>query len=158
MQYRGLAKAISLFAKDAGITKNVTPHIFRHSRITHALRGGMQETLAKRAFWGNETTPMIATYSHLVDDDADRAFARLAGVELPDQDNGPGAMSPVQCPRCLHINEPGAAACRQCGLLLTESAQADYERTLNALEQILSRPEGIALLLEVQARKANGLH
>ena len=43
----------------------------------------MQETLAKRVFWGNEDTNMITCYSHLVDDDADRAFAKLAGLTSP---------------------------------------------------------------------------
>ena len=83
LQYRGLAKALEKFRVAAKIEKPITLHTLRHSRITHALRGGMQETLAKRVFWGNEDTNMITCYSHLVDDDADRAFAKLAGLTSP---------------------------------------------------------------------------
>ena len=35
LQYRGFAKQLEKIAHRAGIPKHVTPHIFRHSRITH---------------------------------------------------------------------------------------------------------------------------
>lgn len=136
MQYRGLAKAVQNFAKDAGIKKKVTLHSFRHSRITHALRGGMQETLAKKAFWGNQSTKMIETYSHLVDEDVDNAFAALAGVDLgrTREDEAP---EPVQCPTCHKIMPPGSTFCARCGLALSQKARNDLDGALAELQSLL---------------------
>ena len=126
IQYRGVAKAVSNFVKAAGITKHVTLHSFRHSRITHALRGGMQETLAKKAFWGNQSTQMIECYSHLVDEDVDNAFAELAGVDLGHAHENE-APEPIQCSTCHFTNPPGARFCARCGITLTPSAIGDLE-------------------------------
>ncbi|WP_062400447.1 tyrosine-type recombinase/integrase [Methanogenium cariaci] len=40
LHYNNTAKHIRLIATRAGVTKHVTPHIFRHSRITHMLQQG----------------------------------------------------------------------------------------------------------------------
>ncbi|MDK2974916.1 MAG: integrase/recombinase XerD [Methanofollis sp.] len=126
LQYRGVSKAIHNFVKAAGITKRVTLHSFRHSRITHALRGGMQETLAKKAFWGNQSTNMIETYSHLVDEDVDDAFAALAGVDLG-RTHENEAPEPIQCPQCHFVNAPGIRWCGRCGIALTEEAVVEVD-------------------------------
>lgn len=151
LQYRGVVKSIQRFAQEAGITKKVTLHTFRHSRVTHALRGGMQETICKKVFWGNENTNMIATYSHLVDDDTDRAFAKLAGVELPDVGPKSEALTPIQCPRCTHVNPPGNLHCGKCGLALTEEAQAAYDTTVTRVEELLNSPNGPEVLMTAMA-------
>ncbi|MCK8519493.1 tyrosine-type recombinase/integrase [Methanoculleus sp. 7T] len=137
MQYRGLAKAVHNFAKAAGIKKKITLHSFRHSRITHALRGGMQETLAKKAFWGNQSTQMIACYSHLVDEDVDNAFAALAGVELPGSDQASESPEPVQCPTCHLVMPPGSQFCARCGLALSQKSRNDLDGALAELQSLL---------------------
>lgn len=154
LQYRGVAKSIQKFAKAAGIDKKVTLHTFRHSRVTHALRGGMQETICKKVFWGNETTNMIATYSHLVDEDTDRAFAKLAGVDLPDVGPKSEALTPIQCPRCTHVNPPGNQHCGKCGLPLTEEAQATYEAAMAYLEKKMVSTNGPELLMTAMMNMA----
>ncbi len=159
MQYRGLAKAVSNFAKAAGIEKKITLHSFRHSRITHALRGGMQETLAKKAFWGNQSTQMIATYSHLVDEDVDNAFATLAGVELPDSDRTNESPEPVQCPNCHLVMPPGSRFCGRCGMTLTVEAAETVNTVIKAAEAVVANPndpEALTILLEARAKMARG--
>ncbi len=157
MQYRGLAKAVSNFAKAAGIKKKITLHSFRHSRITHALRGGMQETLAKKAFWGNQSTQMIATYSHLVDEDVDNAFAALAGVELPVSGRASEAPEPVQCPNCHLVMPPGSRFCGRCGMTLTAEAAETVNTVIKAAEAVVANPndpEALTILLEARAKMA----
>jgi len=56
-----MSKVIKAAAKEAGITKNVTPHLFRHSRISHLLSEGMGETITKQICWGNQSTNMLKT-------------------------------------------------------------------------------------------------
>jgi len=144
MQYRGFSKAIEIFAQRAGIEKHITPHIFRHSRITHALRGGLQETIAKKTFWGNEGTDMIKTYAHLVDGDADQAFAKLAGVEIAEAGPG-GALEPVQCDQCHTINVPGACYCARCGRGLTEEARKEVDSLSADLRLVMAHEPGIVI-------------
>lgn len=144
LQYRGVAKAISNFVKAAGITKHVTLHSFRHSRITHALRGGMQETLAKKCFWGNQSTQMIECYSHLVDEDVDNAFAELAGVDLGHAHENE-APEPTQCPRCLFVNAPGIRWCGRCGLALTEEAVAEVDGISAEVRKLMANDPALLL-------------
>ncbi|WP_343089245.1 tyrosine-type recombinase/integrase [Methanocalculus natronophilus] len=132
VQYMGVRKAIKGFVQEAGITKKVTLHSFRHSRITHVLRGGMQETLCKKAFWGNQSTNMIECYSHLIDEDIDQEFARQAGIELEGKKES-GAPEPVTCPGCHTVMPPGSWFCNRCGAKLTQEAiksVADAEKVI----------------------------
>lgn len=159
LQYRGVSKAISNFVKAAGITKHVTLHSFRHSRITHALRGGMQETLAKKCFWGNQSTQMIECYSHLVDEDVDNAFAELAGVDLGYAHENE-APEPTQCETCHFINPPGSLFCCRCGLGLTpdvrdemEQAKRDVEKTQQYHSMIDTARARIAMEKERKAQE-----
>jgi integrase len=159
MQYRGLAKAVSNFAKAAGIKKKITLHSFRHRRITHALRGGMQETLAKKAFWGNQSTQMIACYSHLVDEDVDNAFAALAGVELPENDRANESPEPVQCSQCHTVMPPGSRFCARCGMTLSIEAAETLNAVVKAAEAVITNPndpEALTILLEARAKMARG--
>lgn len=152
LQYRGVAKAISNFVKEAGIKKHVTLHSFRHSRITHALRGGMQETLAKKAFWGNQSTDMIECYSHLVDEDVDDAFAELAGVDLGREKTNE-APEPIQCPGCHFVNPPGFTFCGRCGIALTPEAQQTAQGVLAELRVVAEENPAVALEVLQKLRK-----
>ena len=137
VQYMGVRKAIKGFAKEAGITKKITLHSFRHSRITHVLRGGMQETLAKKAFWGNQSTNMIECYSHLIDEDVDQEFARQAGIELAEERSS-GAPEPVTCPGCHTVMPPGSWFCNRCGAKLTKEAIKSVEDAEKVIERWLT--------------------
>lgn len=52
LQYNGLKKQLNLIAKRAGIEKHITPHIFRHSRITHLIQQKYPESVIKLMMWG----------------------------------------------------------------------------------------------------------
>jgi len=38
-------------AKRAGIERHITPHIFRHSRITHLIKENVSESVIKLMMW-----------------------------------------------------------------------------------------------------------
>jgi len=138
LKYQSISKNIQKFCRDAGIERKITPHIFRHSRVTHVLRRGMQETLCKKTFWGNENTDMLKVYSHLTADDAEKAFAKMAGVEIPEE-TVTGAMEPAQCPRCATINTPGSRFCATCGLALDDNALQSFELLTERVESAMMK-------------------
>lgn len=138
LQYQGLVKQLRIIAKNAGITKHLTPHVFRHSRVTHLLQKGVPESTIKMICWGNLETDMLKTYAHLCNGDIDRATAELNGIVPPDVAKKSHALDPKQCPRCYWVNPPTARSCRSCGLELTVEA---VEEKKSAMEQIWSDPE-----------------
>lgn len=138
LQYQGLVKQLRIIAKNAGITKHLTPHVFRHSRVTHLLQKGVPESTIKMICWGNLDTDMLKTYAHLCNGDIDRATAELNGIVPPDVAKKSHALDPKQCPRCYWVNPPTARSCRSCGLELTVEA---VEEKKSAMDQIWSDPE-----------------
>ncbi len=157
LKYQSIEKAIQGFCAEAGIQKHITPHIFRHSRVTHVLRAGMQETIAKKTFWGNINTDMVATYAHLTSDDAQDEFARLAGIEIPEREKAVSELQPVQCPTCHKVMPPGFRFCARCGLTLTAEAAESLNTVIRAAEAVIvnpNDPEALTILLEARAKMA----
>ncbi len=61
---------IRLYAEDAGITKTISPHTFRHTFATHLLEGGAN-LRAIQAMLGHESISTTEIYTHI-----DRSFLR----------------------------------------------------------------------------------
>ncbi len=141
--YAGLAKQLRIIAARAGITKHITPHIFRHSRATHMIRQGYGEAIVKKLLWGNLDSKMFSVYLHLVDSDVDRVVAEKAGVTPKDELSRSKALEPRQCPRCFTVNGPTLSFCGNCGLELTEEA---IDKVNQAKQQAELLPEYAALL------------
>lgn len=72
-------------SENAKITKNVTPHSFRHTSITRMMRNGMTNTQA-RAHTGHKSIKAFERYSHLISDDvADKVVESLSLNNKPQQ-------------------------------------------------------------------------
>ena len=119
-----LARSI---ARKAGISRNISLHLFRHSRITDLMKKGLSESNLKRMMWGNERTGMLATYGHLTDSDTDNALLALSGVRKAMVQESINV--PVICVRCNHINPGKTRFCGGCGMELSPEA-ADEKRKL----------------------------
>lgn len=65
LQYATVARRRQVIAKDADITKHITPHLIRNSRISHQIREGVPESVIKLTLWGNRATDMFQTYHSL---------------------------------------------------------------------------------------------
>ena len=121
-----MAMQIRRIAKRAGITKHLTPHLFRHSRITHLLREGASESVVKLMMWGSLNTDMLMTYAHLTGGDVDAEITRLYGLDTGKNEK-PARLEPRICPSCNLINPPGEDYCRGCMEALSPKAVADEE-------------------------------
>lgn len=134
LRYEGIALQLKKIAIRAGIQKNVTPHLFRHSRITHLLQKGYSETIIKKMMWGNIQSTMFATYVHLTDGDIDEEVLRKQGIHTQPKENT-RAMEPRQCIRCATINAPTDRFCSICGLPLTKEEERSMEQIQREIEQ-----------------------
>lgn len=125
LQYQGFVKQLKIIATRAGVEKKITPHIFRHSRITHLIREGYKESVIKKIMWGNLATEMFQTYAHLVDADIDDEIAAQNGIKPLEAKEKAECLEPRQCPRCFTVNPPTHDHCSKCGYALTLQAVED---------------------------------
>jgi len=147
LTYKYIRYRLSSIIEQAGIEKKVTPHIFRHSRVTNMLQQGYPESTIKNVCWGSLTSNMLANYGHLCNQDTDAAMARMAGVNLSDEEKRPETFRNKICPRCNHINNPGAISCEICGELIDKNTAIELEK---AKETIHNDARFIDMLHNIQ--------
>jgi len=147
LTWAAMAVQINRIAKRAGMTKHITPHLFRHSRITHLLREGASESVVKMMMWGSLNTDMLMTYAHLTGGDVDAEISRLYGLDTKRCEKS-ARLEPRICPSCNLINPPGEDYCRGCMEALSIQAIADEDairrfviKNPKAFRQFLDRIE-----------------
>lgn len=70
-------------AKKAGITKPMSPHKFRHAQATDMVKRGYNETIIRKKLGWTPTSPIIARYQHMNDEDVINATLEQAGTAAP---------------------------------------------------------------------------
>jgi integrase/recombinase XerD len=110
----------------AGITKHITPHLFRHSRITHMIGEGVSESVIKLIMWGSVNSNMLRTYAHLTGTEIEKEMRRVYGIEETNEDNK-SVLEPRICPNCHMIMPPVADYCSVCGENLANDAPANQD-------------------------------
>ena len=117
LKYDSIRYLLGRYFRRAGITKPFHPHIFRHSRATYVLANGiMNESQAKAYFGWTPDSDMLATYSHLIDQDANNAILRENNL-TPAQQRARD-LTPVECRVCGELNQPKTEYCQRCGAVL----------------------------------------
>ena len=156
MTYEGLSRLLSRIAAKARIKKDIYPHLFRHTRVTHLLAEGiLTESQAKRYFgWAPSSRILGEVYSHLTDQDANDAI--LAGLGLKTKLNETDKLKPSLCAQCRTANPADFRFCGKCGHALNTTAAIEYEeqkKDLDAelytsVENLLADPDGRKLFLK----------
>lgn len=149
-----VSSQLNRLARRAGIAKKVHAHIFRHSRITHLINQGMNESVIKMMMWGNLSTNMFATYAHICGNDIDREVPGQYGI-VRKEAKETTALEPVQCSSCLTVNAPGARYCTVCGQGLCDGGTVTQEQMST---DVLSNPELLKRLLNdlIEEKKRKG--
>jgi len=133
-QYPALAKRLRRIGAAAKIEKRITPHLFRHSRITHLINEGVNESVIKLIMWGDINTPMFQTYAHLTGKDIDREILKRYGIQQGREDPEVCvSLEPIQCPECQEVCGPGINHCPVCGNALTDTAKAAQKQKVDEL-------------------------
>jgi len=135
LQYQNMSKMIKIAATEAGIKKRVTPHLFRHSRISHLLSEGMGETITKQICWGNQSTKMLKTYAHISNETVMDAIAEKYGIVEKEEKKLVKVFEPQQCKRCLTVNTPTARYCSVCGIELSEEVKKQSDDLSNLITE-----------------------
>lgn len=117
MRYASISALLRRTFQRAGIKKPFHPHIFRHSRATFLLANGLMNEQQVKMYcgWTNDSN-MLATYSHLVDQDANNAILRENNLTPVQQKNQ--ELQPVLCRICNVVNPPRSEYCTRCSAVL----------------------------------------
>lgn len=73
---RNIRRMVSEYSKKAGITKNVSPHTFRHTFASDLLRATKNLRLVQKAL-GHEDLSTTMIYTHIVDSEFEDALKNL---------------------------------------------------------------------------------
>lgn len=122
LTHGAISKQLQRLKEKAGIERHITPHYFRHSRITHLIQQGVSESIIKLMMWGTINSQMFATYAHLTGKDIDREFFDLYGISEEQQERRKEkTLEPKICSYCNEICSPTSKYCSTCGQLLGSS-------------------------------------
>lgn len=117
LKYDTIRYLLGRYFVRAHIDKPFHPHIFRHSRATYVLANNIfHEQAAKQYFGWSPGSDMLATYSHLIDEDANNAILRENN--LTPQQQRTRELAPIQCRICQELNQARAEYCAKCGAVL----------------------------------------
>jgi site-specific recombinase XerD len=122
-----LNKTLMVTTKRAGIEKHFTPHVLRHSRITHLIQQGVNESVIKLMMWGSIDSKMFSTYAHLTGSEIDREINRLYGISNDELEATANRMLPKVCPHCKEVNSPVSKHCHICGESLDNEISTDND-------------------------------
>lgn len=124
-----------------GISKNLTPHMFRHSRATRDCTKYPTETFKRIMKWSPNSNAM-QHYLHLNSEDIEKQFAKVNNIEIDDIEEGVEWV----CPKCTFINGVCNDYCDKCNnpRVKTLKEQMYYEKE----EQFRLRSEFLGGLLE----------
>lgn len=73
---RNIRRMVSEYSKKAGITKNISPHTFRHTFASDLLRATKNLRLVQKAL-GHEDLSTTMIYTHIVDQELEDALKNL---------------------------------------------------------------------------------
>jgi integrase len=135
LNYNALRSLVIRLKTKAGITKRVYPHLFRHSRVTHLLAKGLiNEAQAKIYFGWTPDSKMLADYSHLVSQDANKAILAIYGINAKEEKH-----VERHCPRCHKVNPSDAKFCYYCSSILNETVAFEEQKEKSQIDNILNK-------------------
>ena len=136
MMYHSFVSIVKRAAKKAGIKKRIYPHIFRHSRATHAIvHGEFTSDGAKKIFGWCPDSKMLETYLHLTSADVKDKYLSTLGLGKKQEKS---TLNPKICPNCHHPNLFNASICENCRALLDADIGIEKDQRMLSMRKFLS--------------------
>lgn len=132
----GLKTIFDVILSNSNIDKKISPYYLRHSRITAMQREEIPDSVIKLQAWGSVRSNMLATYSHLVNNDVDRILLTRAGIVTEMEKENDDSLKSRQCPNCGKIHTPTTKFCDDCGTGLTKEAKDERQMSLNKVREL----------------------
>jgi integrase len=110
LSYHAFNKRLKKRCKQAGITKRVYSHLFRHKGITD-LAGKLKESESRIRHGWSRSSSMPSRYTHMNNEDVDNKMLQIMGVKKKDEEQ----QSPIiECQYC-HVKYPSDTTyCETC--------------------------------------------
>jgi len=104
LAYSSVLSMLRSLTREAGITKRIYPHLFRHTRATY-LSKFLPEAVVKEIMGWVQDSKSAARYVHLSGRDVDKALLRLYGVVM-DEDGKQKGLEALTGARFGKLNSP----------------------------------------------------
>ena len=132
--FSGLKHLMNTLKQRTGLSKELYPHLFRHSRATHLANQFTEQQLKQFLGW-TAGSNMAAVYVHLSQRDIQNAVLQAYGLETDTEDKE--ALEVCRCPRCKEINPMSLKFCGKCGMILDETLAKEQEEEKQAEKKAL---------------------
>lgn len=136
MDYSVVYSRLKMITRDAGITKRIHPHLFRHSRATLLAASQIGQAPFESQMGWIHGTKQTATYVHMAGTEQDAAVLKAYGIDV--QDHAPGEAKPKVCSRCNELNTSDATYCRKCWLPFDLKTALDQEKRVTTMTEALT--------------------
>jgi len=131
---------ISRTAERAGIKKNIYPHLFRHTKLTHMASDFSEQEMKIFAGWsGGSNMPQI--YVHLSDSDVGKKILEKKGILKEENRDIKDQLKPKRCidPSCGHLNPATTKFCAKCHRPLDIKTIMEIEEKIKVSDEVLTR-------------------
>ncbi|MFA5358094.1 MAG: tyrosine-type recombinase/integrase, partial [archaeon] len=109
--YSAVKRMLEHATQDAGIKKQVHPHLFRHSRASFLASKGMNESVLCSVFGWQIGSKQVRTYIHLSGQQVQSQLKeKVYGIKKPEEHQ----QEFLACSICGEINESLANECKNC--------------------------------------------
>lgn len=136
LSYDDLRMMLHRVWERSGLTKKISPHLFRHSAATRFAVEMPTQVFTKQMGWSSNK--MADNYTHLDTRGQITAILKAQGIEITEEElKKPVSKVARRCPRCHVINTGGARFCSNCGSpMKAEDFQKAEEERIKVMDAV----------------------
>jgi integrase/recombinase XerD len=132
----GVYQMLQVLRKRTGITKKISPHIFRHTTLTRYAKLGMNESQMRMYAGWTADSSMPEVYLHMTTDEVDDNRRALVAGQRIERKIEKSKLLPITCPRCHFVNDSNSLYCGSCWFPLTREI---VERDITLLDMLRTK-------------------
>jgi integrase/recombinase XerD len=138
--YYSYVRLLKKAVKDAGITKRVHAHMFRHTRASYLVAKGINQAVLESQLGWATASKTARVYINLKSDDIRKRMNELMGISEP-VESTQDSVKTITCPRCSHENPSYAKSCSQCWFPLDIEKALQFEARQEKAVEVLKKTD-----------------